>query len=101
VTEEKPPENEGNAHSPLRACRHDPTTKLLNKALDRRHRLAIHQFAKAGEEADVRLLWREAAGRGDIPGAYWAVLTHPATTPRWPEYWRTKWPTSLILTYLF
>jgi len=81
VTEEKPPENEGNAHSPLRACRHDPTTKLLNKALDQRHRLAIHQFAKAREEADVRLLWREAAGRGDIR-CLLGRADASATTPR-------------------
>jgi chromosome segregation ATPase len=24
--------------------------------------------------------WRDPVKRGDIPGAYWAVLTHPATT---------------------
>ena len=27
-----------------------------------------------------RVLWREAVQRGEIPGAYWATLTHPATT---------------------
>jgi hypothetical protein len=25
-------------------------------------------------------MWREAARRGEVPGAYWATLTHPATT---------------------
>jgi hypothetical protein len=60
--------------------RHDKAAKLLNKALDERHRLAINQFAKASTEDSVRSLWRDAVRRGEIPGAYWATLTHPAVT---------------------
>jgi len=63
------------------AARHDGAAKLLNKALDARHKLAISQFAKAETEERVRGLWRDAVRRGEIPGAYWAALTHPATTP--------------------
>jgi hypothetical protein len=62
------------------AGRRDGAAKLLNKALDQRHRLAIKQLDRAEDEAAVRVLWREAVQRGEIPGAYWAVLTHPATT---------------------
>ena len=62
------------------AGRHDKAAKLLHKALDERHRVAINQFAKATTEDAVRSLWREAVRRGEIPGAYWATLTHPATT---------------------
>jgi hypothetical protein len=62
------------------AGRHDKAAKLLHKALDERHRVTIHQFAKATTEEAVRTLWREAVRRGEIPGAYWATLTHPATT---------------------
>ncbi len=62
------------------ASQHDIAGKLLNKALDKRHRQAITQFAKAKSEADVSALWHEAVKRGDIPGAYWAALTHPETT---------------------
>jgi len=62
------------------AGRHDKAAKLLNKALDQRHRIAINQFAKAGTEDEVRSLWHEGVRRGDIPGAYWATLTHPAAT---------------------
>jgi hypothetical protein len=53
--------------------------KLLHKTLDRRHRVAITQFDKAKTVEEVRATWKEAAQRGDIPGAYWAALTHPAT----------------------
>lgn len=62
------------------AAKHDQAAKLLHKALDRRHKLPISQFAKARTEAELTASWRDAVRRGDIPGAYWAVLTHPATT---------------------
>ncbi|HMG51456.1 MAG TPA: DUF2325 domain-containing protein [Inquilinus sp.] len=57
----------------------DVAGKLLNKLLDKRHEVPVKRFAKARTTAEVRALWREALERGDIPGAYWAVLTHPAT----------------------
>ena len=61
------------------AGRRDGGGKLLQKLLDRRHEREIDRFAKAKTTEEVRLLWREYLDRGDIPGAYWAVLTHPAT----------------------
>jgi hypothetical protein len=63
------------------ASRRDDAARHLNKVLDQRHKLTVSQFAKADSEQAVRALWREAVKRGDIPGAYWAALTHPATTP--------------------
>ncbi|HEY7688029.1 MAG TPA: hypothetical protein VH835_05030 [Dongiaceae bacterium] len=60
------------------AGKRSPAAKLLSKALDRRHRLTLNQFAKAGSAAELRRLWDEAVQRGDIPGAYWAVITHHA-----------------------
>jgi Uncharacterized protein conserved in bacteria (DUF2325) len=61
------------------AGQHDLVGKLLNKALDNRHEAAIRRFAKASNATQVRALWLEAFEQGGIPGAYWAVLTHPAT----------------------
>lgn len=51
--------------------------RLINKALDDRHRAAIRRFEVAKDIAALRALWAEALAAGDIPGAYWAVLTHP------------------------
>jgi hypothetical protein len=59
--------------------------KLIQKALDRRHEAAIKQFAKAQDENGLRRLWDDAVKRGDIPGAYWAVLSHPAATDAIPR----------------
>jgi hypothetical protein len=61
------------------AGKHDLIGKLLNKTLDHRHEAAIRRFAKASNTAQVRELWLEAFEQGGIPGAYWALLTHPAT----------------------
>jgi hypothetical protein len=54
--------------------------KFIQKALDRRHETAIRQFAKAKDAETLGLLWEDAVRRGDIPGAYWAVLSHPLAT---------------------
>ncbi|MCJ2131159.1 DUF2325 domain-containing protein [Methylobacterium sp. E-045] len=61
------------------AGRRDGGGKLLQKALDRRHELEIRQFDKARTTDAVRALWKEYLARGEIPGAYWAAITHPAT----------------------
>jgi hypothetical protein len=61
------------------AARHDEPARQLHKALDRRHKLAVSQFDRASTEDALRALWRDAVQRGDIPGAYWATLTHPLT----------------------
>lgn len=59
------------------AGRHDDAARQLHKALDHRHKLAVSQFGRATTQDAVRALWRGAVSRGDIPGAYWAALTHP------------------------
>jgi hypothetical protein len=62
------------------AGRHDEAARQLHKALDRRHKLVVSQFDKATTEEAVYALWRDSVRRGDIPGAYWATLTHPLST---------------------
>jgi hypothetical protein len=57
----------------------DIVARQMTKALDRHHRVAINQAARAKTVDELRRFWNEAMQRGDIPGAYWAVLTHPIT----------------------
>ncbi|HEY7493433.1 MAG TPA: DUF2325 domain-containing protein, partial [Candidatus Tectomicrobia bacterium] len=40
----------------------------------------IKRFNRVQDTPAMRLLWEEAQRSGDIPGAYWAVLTHWAST---------------------
>jgi hypothetical protein len=54
--------------------------KFFQKALDRRHRSDIVRYSKSREPATLVRLWDESLKQGNIPGAYWAVLTHPLTT---------------------
>jgi hypothetical protein len=63
------------------SCEGGPARKELNKALDARHTLAIKKFKAAADEHALRALWQGAMASGDIPGAYWALMTHPALTP--------------------
>jgi hypothetical protein len=62
------------------AGRPESGAKVLQKTLDRRHEPAIKQFARAKDTTALTALWEDALKRGDIPGAYWATLTHPAAT---------------------
>jgi hypothetical protein len=62
------------------ASRREGGARLLQKTLDRKHQSAIARFAKAKDVAAVQAMWDEALRQGDIPGAYWATLTHPLTT---------------------
>jgi hypothetical protein len=62
------------------AGRREGGAKFLQKALDRRHQTAITRYAKAKDPSELSALWAESLKQGDVPGAYWAVLTHPATT---------------------
>ncbi len=59
------------------AGQHDEPARQLQKALDHRHKLAVSRFARAGSTDAVQAMWHDAVQSGDIPGAYWATLTHP------------------------
>jgi len=54
--------------------------KALHKALDERYAGAIRRFEQARDEEAVLALWNEALKNGDIPSAYWALMTHPFAT---------------------
>ena len=60
------------------ASRRQGGAKVIQKALDRRHEMAIKQCARLKDETALTAYWEDALRRGDIPGAYWAVLSHPA-----------------------
>jgi hypothetical protein len=51
--------------------------KALQKALDARYAGAVRRFESAKSSEALLVLWKEALKSGDIPPAYWAVMTHP------------------------
>ena len=62
------------------AAHAEPGGRVLQKTLDRRYYLTVKKFDKAKTAPEVAWLWEEAKQRGEIPGAYWAALTHRAVT---------------------
>lgn len=66
----------------VQACAQGGTTaKLLQKLLDRRHTAAIRRLSKAGTPEELEEIWNmERQGR-DIPGTYWALMSHPCIEP--------------------
>jgi Uncharacterized protein conserved in bacteria (DUF2325) len=77
---DKQTDHDLHARAVLMASKRDVGSKILQKALDRRHRSALIQFGKARNDAELRALWANAIEKAEIPGAYWAVLTHAQTT---------------------
>jgi len=68
-------------HESVRLASHGgAVSKALHKALDQRHAAAIQRFARAHDAPTLAALWEEALRQGEIPGAYWAVLTHRDVT---------------------
>ena len=59
----------------------DVAGKMLNKALDKRHDAVVKRMYGAKSADEVLARWRSALDEGDIPGGYWAAMTHPATSP--------------------
>jgi hypothetical protein len=51
--------------------------KALQKALDARYSGAVRRFDVAKDTEALLALWKDALKSGDIPPAYWALMTHP------------------------
>lgn len=54
--------------------------KALHKALDEAHAVAIKRFAALDGDA-LPAAWQQALASGEVPGAYWALLTHAQASP--------------------
>jgi uncharacterized protein DUF2325 len=76
----KETDHELHGRAVLLAGKRDIGAKLLQKALDRRHRSAVTQFGRARSVDELKALRAGAVKRAEIPGGYWAILTHPDTT---------------------
>jgi uncharacterized protein YlxW (UPF0749 family) len=50
---------------------------LLNKALNKKYESSIRIFGKCNTPHEIRDLWKDAFDVGNIPGPYWAALSHP------------------------
>lgn len=58
-----------------------PLARQIQKLLDRRYANVLSRFARAKDHDARRQVWDECREAGEVPAAYWAVLTHPAAEP--------------------
>ena len=58
----------------------NPLAKLTQKALDRKYRAAIERCRACTSAEDLRAYWDQAMRKGEVPGPFWAVMTHPLTS---------------------
>ncbi len=54
--------------------------KAIHKALDDRYDATVKRLQRVKEAETLRGFWVESLASGDIPGAYWALMTHPHAT---------------------
>jgi hypothetical protein len=54
--------------------------KALNKALEARFESTLKQYNSVKTDVELRDLWRLALKNGEVPAAYWAVMTHHQAT---------------------
>lgn len=52
-------------------------SRLAHKLLERKFAPQIARFSRASCPGQLGKLWDEAKAKGDVPGAYWALVTHP------------------------
>lgn len=55
-----------------------PISEAINRHLDKKYRIQCLAFEKARTDSEVMALWREFRLRGEVAGALWATVTHPA-----------------------
>ncbi len=62
------------------ARREGPVAQYLNKYLDRKYRKDVRAFHKIGDQTALEALWRLSVKAGDVPGPFWALMSHPGVS---------------------
>ena len=60
-------------------------SEAVQKELERRYAVVIQRFRLARDAAALETLWVAAVVSGDVPGPFWAGLSHPQCTPELQE----------------
>lgn len=63
------------------AAERGKTAKFLNALLDRKHAAAIRRIGKLTKPCELEAAWEGALEEGEIPGPFWAIMSH-AETPK-------------------
>jgi hypothetical protein len=52
-------------------------SEAIHKELERRYSAVVQRFRAARDTAALQALWQAAVASGDVPGPFWAGLSHP------------------------
>lgn len=52
-------------------------SRTLHRLLDKKFRTAVLKFSKLNTDDELQELWEKSVEKGNIAGAYWALVTHP------------------------
>ncbi len=63
-----------------RSCEPGRLARMLHKRLDRTYRSAVEACRALRDGADLDAFWSRSLANADIPGPFWALMTHPSTT---------------------
>lgn len=63
-------------------ARGDGISQTIGKTLDAKFSRMLEKFPPDEGDEAVMARWRECYSRGEIPAAYWAVMTHPGISDR-------------------
>ena len=61
--------------------RRHPLAKAAQKLLEKKHAIAVRRFSRAKNADQLVALWEEAVAAGQVPGAFWALMTHSKCNP--------------------
>ncbi len=56
--------------------------KMVEKILNKKYSAHLKRFSRLQTETEVIDAWKEALSQGDIPGPYWALLSHPLVSEK-------------------
>ena len=79
---ERETDHELHGRAVLLSVRKEPASKLLQKALDRRHRTVLNRFSKARNADELRALWESAVERCPQSWPWRGCFPHPSRTTR-------------------
>jgi len=55
-------------------------SRLMHKKLDQKYQTSVRTFGSAKTETELKKLWEESLEKGDVPGPFWALMSHPCLT---------------------
>ncbi|MCK7578986.1 MAG: DUF2325 domain-containing protein [Chromatiales bacterium] len=75
--QERPTDYEIHVSFVAAADERNDLSQATHKLLEKKYAGIVGRFAKVRSVEELLALWSEALGAGEVPGALWAIMTHP------------------------